>query len=76
MIISVDIDKAKEITRQKLRAEREPLFAANDIKLQNAIADDDAAAKAEAIAERDRLRAITDQVDTMTTVEELKGASA
>ena len=76
MPLQVNFGKAQEITKEKLRTEREPLFAANDIKLQNAIADDDATAKAEAITERDRLRAITDQVDTMTTVEELKGASA
>lgn len=72
MIININIDKAKEITKNKLRQERKPLLEALDIefiKAQEIGADTSAI-----VAEKQRLRDITKQVDTMSTVEELKGA--
>ena len=73
MIININIYKAKEITKNKLRQERKPLLEALDIefiKAQEIGADTSAI-----VAEKQRLRDITKQVDTMSTVEELKGAS-
>ena len=73
MIININIDKAKEITKNKLRQERKPLLEALDIefiKAQEIGADTSAI-----VAEKQRLRDITKQVDTMSTVEELKGAT-
>jgi hypothetical protein len=73
MGIKIDIAKAKDITKDRLRAERKPLLEAQDvlfIKAQETGADTSAI-----VAEKQRLRDITNTVDSMTTVEELKGAS-
>ena len=73
MGIKIDIAKAKDITKNRLRAERKPLLEALDIefiKAQEIGADTSAI-----VAEKQRLRDITNTVDSMTTVEELKGAS-
>lgn len=70
MAIIVDIDKAKEITKDRLRQEREPLLLAQDVAFQRALeinADTSAI-----VAEKQRLRDITTLVDTANTVEELK----
>jgi len=74
MAIIIDIDKAKDITKDRLRQEREPLLLAQDVAFQRALeinADTTAI-----VAEKQRLRDITNQVDTMTTVEELKTVTA
>ena len=73
MAIIIDIAKAKDITKDRLRAERKPKLEALDvefIKAQETGTDTSAI-----VAEKQRLRDITNQVDTMTTVEELKGAT-
>ena len=73
MAIQVNITKAKDITKDKLRAERKPLLEALDvefIKAQEAGTDTSAI-----VVEKQRLRDITKTVDSMTTVEELKQAS-
>jgi hypothetical protein len=74
MAIIVDIDKAKDITKDRLRAEREPLLLAQDVAFQRALeinADTSAI-----VAEKQRLRDITTLVDTANTVEELKTLEA
>jgi hypothetical protein len=73
MGIIVDINKAKDITKDRLRAERKPLLEAQDVAFQRALESN--ADTSAIVAEKQRLRDITNQVDTMTTVEELKGAS-
>ena len=73
MPIQVNITKAKVITKDRLRADRTPLLAAQDIlfmKAQEASADTSAI-----VTEKQRLRDITNQVDAMTTTDQLKGAS-
>jgi len=73
MPITVDITKAKAITKDRLRAERKPLLEEQDIlfmKAQEAGSDTSAI-----VTEKQRLRDITNQVDSMTTTDELKGAS-
>ena len=73
MGITVNIDKAKVITKDRLRAERKSLLEAQDVLFQRALeSGDDTTA---IVAEKQRLRDITNQVDSMTTVDELKGAS-
>ena len=73
MGITVNINKAKEITKDRLRAERKPLLEAQDVLYMRAQeAGEDTTA---IVAEKQRLRDITNQVDSMTTVEELKGAT-
>jgi len=73
MGITVNIDKAKVITKDRLRAEREPLLEAQDVLFQRAL--ESGADTTAIVAEKQRLRDITNQVDSMTTVDELKGAS-
>jgi hypothetical protein len=73
MGIIVDINKAKEITKDRLRIERKPLLEAQDVAFQRALESN--ADTSAIVAEKQRLRDITNQVDTMNTVEELKGAS-
>ena len=73
MPVSINITKAKVITKDRLRADRTPLLAAQDIlfmKAQEASADTSAI-----VTEKQRLRDITNQVDAMTTTDQLKGAS-
>jgi len=73
MPITVDINKAKDITKDRLRAERKPLLEAQDVAFQRALeGNEDTTA---IVAEKQRLRDITNQVDTMTTLDELKGAT-
>ena len=73
MGIKIDIAKAKDITKDRLRQERKPLLEAQDILFMQAQeAGTDTAA---IVTEKQRLRDVTKQVDSMTTVEELKGVS-
>ena len=74
MAIIVDINKAKDITKDRLRAERKPLLEAQDVLFQRAL--ESSADTSAIVAEKQRLRDITKQVDTMTTVEELKTVTA
>jgi hypothetical protein len=70
-MIVINFDKAKEITKQRLREERAPLMPALDIAFQRAL--EEGRPTTEVVAEKQRLRDITKQVDTVTTLEELKG---
>ena len=70
MAIIVDINKAKDITKDRLRVERKPLLEAQDVLFQRAL--ESGADTSAIVAEKQRLRDITNQVDTANTVEELK----
>ena len=69
-MITIDIAKAKEITKEKLRADRKPLLEAQDILFQRAL--ETGADTTDIVTEKQRLRDITNDVDAMTTEEELK----
>ena len=72
MPITVDINKAKVITKDRLRADRKTLLEAQDILFMQA---QEAGTSTSAIVtEKQRLRDITKQVDSMTTTDELKAA--
>ena len=71
MAIIINIDKAKDITKDRLRAERTPLLQAQDVAFQRAL--ESGADTSTIVAEKQRLRDITKQVDTATTLDELKG---
>jgi len=73
MPVNINITKAKDITKDRLRAERKPLLEAQDVAFQRAL--ETSADTTAIVAEKQRLRDITNQVDTMTTVDELKTAS-
>jgi hypothetical protein len=74
MAIIIDINKAKDITKDRLRQEREPLLLAQDIAFQRAL--EIKADTSAIVAEKQRLRDITTLVDTANTVEELKALEA
>lgn len=72
-MIVIDIDKAKAITKSRLRAERAPLLAALDVAFQRAL--ESGSDTAAIVAEKQRLRDITNLVDACTTTDELKALS-
>lgn len=69
-VISINISKAKEITKERLRREREPLFFAQDIAFQRAI--ESGADTSAIVAEKQRLRDITLLADSCSTLDELR----
>ena len=72
-MITINLNKAKDITKDRLRVERAPLLQAQDIAFQRAL---EANADTTAIvAEKQRLRDITNLADVATTLEELKSIS-
>ena len=72
-MITINFDKAKAITKDRLRAERKPLLEAQDVAFQRAL--ESGADTSEIVAEKQRLRDITQLVDSATTIEELKQIS-
>ena len=73
MPMQVNFSKAQDITKDRLRADRKPLLEAQDVLFMRA---QEAGSDTSAIVtEKQRLRDITIQVDSMTTLDELKGAS-
>ena len=73
MPMQVNMDKAKVITKDRLRADRKPLLEAQDIAFQRAL--ESSSDTSAIVTEKQRLRDITVQVDSMTTLDQLKGAS-
>ena len=73
MGIVVNIDKAKDITKDRLRQEREPLLATLDVQYMQA---QEAGSDTSAIVtKKQQLRDAPAQVDSMTTVDELMAAA-
>ena len=70
MAIIVDINKAKDITKDRLRDERKPLLEAQDVAFQRAL--ESGADTSAIVAEKQRLRDITALVNSVNTTEELK----
>lgn len=69
-MITINIDKAKEITKARLRIERAPLLQEQDVAFQRAL--ESGVDTAAIVAEKERLRNITNAVDTLTTLDDLK----
>jgi hypothetical protein len=69
--VSVNFTKAQDLTKDRLRAERTPLLEAQDVAFQRAL--ENSSDTSAIVAEKQRLRDITKQVDTATTLDELKG---
>ena len=73
MGMTINITKAKVITKDRLRADRKPLLEAQDVLFMRA---QEAGSSTTAIVtEKNRLRDITNQVDSMTTTDQLKAAT-
>ena len=73
MAIIVDIDKAKDITKDRLREERKPQLEALDVQMLRNFSNQELLVQIE--AKKQVLRDATNQVNTMTTIDELKAAS-
>jgi len=70
--VEVSFTKAVELTKKRLRAERTPLLAAQDVAFQRAL--ESGADTAAIVAEKQRLRDITNI--TATTLDELRALKA
>ncbi len=68
--VTVNLVKAKAITKDRLRAERTPLLQAQDVAFQRAL--ESGADTTAIVAEKQRLRDITQLADQATTLEQLK----
>ena len=74
MPMQINFSKAQNITKERLRVDRKPLLEAQDVAYMRAQeAGDDTTA---IVAEKQRLRDITNQVDTATTLDELTAMEA
>lgn len=71
--ITYDLEKFRELIRNRLRAHREVLFKKLDIDFMKAL--EVSADFSAIVAEKERLRNITNVVDTPTTIDELKAIS-
>jgi uncharacterized protein YdaT len=72
-MIVININKAKEITKNRLRQERTPLLQAQDVAFQRAA--EEGTDTSAIVAEKQRLRDITKLADSATTLESLKELS-
>ena len=71
-MITINFNKAKAITKDRLRVERAPLLQAQDVAFQRAL--ESGADTAAIVAEKQRLRDITNI--TATTLDELRALKA
>jgi len=71
-VVTVSFPKAVEITKKRLRAERTPLLAAQDVAFQRAL--EEGKDTTAIVAEKQRLRDITNI--TATTLDELRALKA
>ena len=69
-MININLDKAKVITKERLRAERTPLLQAQDVAFQRAL--EQGTDTTAIVAEKQRLRDITNLADQASTLDELK----
>lgn len=72
--VSVNLTKAKALTKTRLRAERKPLLVAQDVLFQRALETN--ASTTAIVAEKQRLRDITKLADSCTTTDELRNLKA
>jgi len=70
MPVNINFIKAQDITKERLRNDRKPLLEEQDVLFMRA--SETGADTTTIVAEKQRLRDITNQVDTMSTLEELK----
>ena len=74
LTVTVNKSKAVEITKQRLRTERTPLLAAQDVLFQRALETN--ADTTAIVAEKQRLRDVTDLATTSLTLEQLRALTA
>jgi hypothetical protein len=69
-MITINFDKAKDITKDRLRQERASLLVAQDVLYMRAT--EQGQDTAAIVAEKQRLRDLTKLADAATTLEQLK----
>ena len=69
-MITVNLSKAKEITKERLRLERKPLLEAQDVLYMKA--QEDGADTSAIVTEKNRLRDVTKLADSAKTTNALK----
>jgi UDP-N-acetylglucosamine pyrophosphorylase len=69
-MIVINFDKAKQITKERLRQERKPLLEQQDVLFQRSLENNSDTSAI--VAEKQRLRDITNLVDNASTIEQLK----
>ena len=69
-MITVNLSKAKEITKDRLRVERKPLLETQDILFMKA--QEAGTSTTDIVTEKNRLRDVTKLADSATTTDELK----
>lgn len=76
MSIKINMDKAREIRKDQLRAIRAPLLADLDVKFMRAIESQDTELQAQIAAQKQELRDVTKDpaIAEATTIAELKAA--
>lgn len=72
-MITINLNKAKEITKDRLREERKPVLEALDVQMMRNFSNQELLAEID--AKKQILRDAPALVDSMTTVEELKAAT-
>jgi len=73
-MITINLEKAKSITKDRLRAERTPLLQAQDVAFQRAL--EEGSDTSAIVAEKQRLRDVTTLGVSATTLEELRSLKA
>lgn len=73
-MITVNFEKARTITKDRLRAERAPLLSALDVQFQRNL--ESGADNAAVVTEKQRLRDLPALADACTTLDELKALTA
>jgi hypothetical protein len=76
-MITINLNKAKEIKKDMVRADRAPMLAALDVEFQRALEAGDTVKQAEIVAKKQALRDATahESIVNAATVEELKAAN-
>jgi hypothetical protein len=69
-MININFNKAKDITKDRLRQERAPLLVAQDVLYMRAT--EQGQDTAAIVAEKQRLRDLTKLADAATTLDQLK----
>lgn len=69
-VVTINIEKSKEIVKNRLRFDRTPLLQAQDIAFQRALENGESTAAI--VAEKNRLRDITKLADDCTTLDQLR----
>jgi len=74
MAITINLNKARELTKSRLRAERTPLLQKLDVDFQRAL--ETGADTTAIVAKKQALRDITNLADQAQTLDELKALRA